>query len=356
MGATLNQIQYAAAQQNDMQGTNLYGDFVDVSEGDQPPQHHTRSQIAQHSAHSVLFKPMANAVIHPTTGANMEYRGLIADKETFPTWDRATANEFGLLAQCVGGRIEGSNTIYFIPRSAVPPNKTFAYGRFVVDVRPNKQEIHRVRLAVGGNLIQSDGDVSTRSADLTTSKCLWNSGISTPGAKYMCLDVKKNYLGTPMDQFEYLRIPIKLIPLEIISQYVLLPLVSDGHIYIEVQKGMYGLPQAGILANLLLAKRLAPHGYRQTKFTPGLWAHDTLPVTFSLVVDDFGVKYEGLANAHHLINALEQHYTVSKDWACALYCGVTLHWDYLHRHVDLSMPGYITAMLHKYQHPPSKRP
>jgi hypothetical protein len=110
---------------------------------------------------------------------------------------------------------------------------------------------------------------------------------------------------------------------------VLLPLVSDGYILIDVQKGMYGLPQAGILANLLLAKRLAPHDYRQKKTTPGLWAHDTLPVTFSLVVDDFGVKYEGLVHAHHLINALEQHYTVSKYWTGGLYCGITLHWDYL---------------------------
>jgi hypothetical protein len=218
----------------------------------------------------------------------------------------------------------------------------------VVDVQPNKEEVHRVRLTVGGNLIKYDGDVSTRSADLTTSKCLWNSVMFTTGAKYMCLDVKIFYLGTPMEHFEYLRIPMKLIPLEIITQHALLPLVSDGHIYIEVQKGMYGLPQAGILANILLAKRLAPRGYRQTKSTPGIWAHDTLPVTFSLVVDDVGVKYEDFTNAHHLINALEQHYTISKDWTGGLYCGITLHWDYLHHHVDLSMPGYITAMLHKY--------
>jgi hypothetical protein len=119
---------------------------------------------------------------------------------------------------------------------------------------------------------------------------------------------------------------------------------------------MYGLPQAGILANLLLAKRLAPHSYRYTNTTPGLWAHDTLPVTFFLVVDDFGVRYEGQANAHHLINALEKNYTVSKDWTGGLYCGITLHWDYLLKHVDLSMPGYITSMLHKYQHPTSNRP
>jgi hypothetical protein len=64
---------------------------------------------------------------------------------------------------------------------------------------------------------------------------------------------------------------------------------------------MYGLHQAGILTNILLTKRLDPHGYRQTKSTPGLWAHDTLLVTFSLVVDDFDVTYEGLANAHHLL-------------------------------------------------------
>jgi hypothetical protein len=66
-----------------------------------------------------------------------------------------------------------------------------------------------------------------------------------------------------MEEFKYLHIPIKLTPLEIITQYNLLPLVSYGHIYIEVQKGMYGLPQVGILANHLLAKRLPPHGYRK---------------------------------------------------------------------------------------------
>jgi hypothetical protein len=146
--------------------------------------------------------PTANAFIHPTTGANMEYRGLISDEETFPTWDRAAENEFGRLAQGVGGRIEEPNEIFCIPRSAVPRNKTGTYGRFVVDVRPHKEEVHRVRLTVGGNLIKYDGDVSTRSADLTTSKCLWNSVISTEGAAYMCLDVKNFYLDTPMEEFE----------------------------------------------------------------------------------------------------------------------------------------------------------
>jgi hypothetical protein len=80
----------------------------------------------------------------------------------------------------------------------------------------------------------------------------------------MCLDVKNFYLGTPMESFEYMRIPITLIPQVITDQYKLLPLVSDGHVYIQVQKGMYGLTQAVILANQLLARRLVIHGYHQT--------------------------------------------------------------------------------------------
>jgi hypothetical protein len=243
---------------------------------------------------------MANAVINQDTGASLEYRQLIQDETTFPVWNKLSANEFGHLAQGVGRRIEGFNTILFIPRQAIPKGKIVTYGRFVVEIRPRKTETHRVCLTVGGNLIQYPGDVSTRSADLTTSKCLWNSTISTEGARYMCLDVKNFYLGTPVDSFEY------------IAEYNLLSLVLDGHVYVEVQKGMYGLPQADILAKQLLAHRLAIHGYHQTKFAPGLWRHVTHPIQFILVVDDFGVEYVGKEHAQHLIDALETDYIVSK--------------------------------------------
>jgi hypothetical protein len=365
-----------------MAGMNLFDTFEEEHiETPALPRYNTRSRSRQHSANQAKFLaphifrpiaftnnhtmpltqapnliPMANAVINEDTGAILEYCHLIQDETTFPVWNKAAANEFGRLDQGVGCRIEGSNTIFFIPRNAVPKEKVSTYGRFVVDIRPNKTETHRVRLAVGGNLIQYPGDVSTCSADLTTSKCLWNSTISTEGVKYMCLDVKNFYLGTPIDSFEYMRIPIKLTPQEIIVQYNLLPLVLDGHVYIEVQKGMYVLPQAGILANQLLARSLAIHGYHQTKFTPGLWRHVTHPIQFTLVVDDFGVQYVGKEHAQHLIDALETEYTVSKDWTGGLYCGITLKWDYSNKHVDLSMPGYIKDALHKFQHSMPKRP
>jgi hypothetical protein len=239
-----------------MAGVNLFETFEE-EHMDTPtvPQYNTRALARQHSAHqaqtlsprifrTIVFTthqninmPMANSVINEDTGASLEYCHLIKDDSIFTVWNKAAANKFGRLAQGVGDRIEGSNTIFFIPRQAVPKGKIITYGRFVVDIRPNKSEIHRIHLTVGVNLIQYTGDVSTRSADLTTSNFLWNSTISTEGARYMCLDVKNFYLGTPMDSFEYMRIPIKLIPHEIIEQYNLLPLVSDGHVYIEVHKG-----------------------------------------------------------------------------------------------------------------------
>jgi hypothetical protein len=71
---------------------------------------------------------------------------------------------------------------------------------------------------------------------------------------------------------------------------------------------MYGLPQAGILAQNLLKKRLAKHGYRPTRHTHGLvWKHDTKPVMFYLVVDDFGVTYVGKHNAQHLVDAVNDN-------------------------------------------------
>jgi hypothetical protein len=56
------------------------------------------------------------------------------------------------------------------------------------------------------------------------------------------------------------------------------------------------------------------------------------------------------------VAALEALYPIMTDWTGKLYCGLSLHWDYVDRTVDLSMPGYIPAGLHKFQHPDPLRP
>ena len=63
----------------------------------------------------------------------------------------------------------------------------------------------------------------------------------------MGIDIKNFYLGTPLDRYEYMRIPITLFPQHIIDQYNLRTKVKSGHVYLEIRKAIYGLPQAGIL-------------------------------------------------------------------------------------------------------------
>jgi hypothetical protein len=117
-----------------------------------------------------------------------------------------------------------------------------------------------------------------------------------------------------------------------------------------MERVIWGLPQAGILANKLLRKRLAPHGYYECINTPGLWRHEWQPITFTLVVDDFGVKYVGKEHADHLVASLKTKYKLVKDWSGDLYCGIKLHWDYAACTLDILMAGYVRRQLLKYKH------
>ena len=142
----------------------------------------------------------------------MEYKDLITDPSTCATWLRSAANEFGRLAQGLSdNRVEPTNTIFFIPRSKVPKHKQPTYARFVCSYRPPKAEPYRTRITVGGNLIDYPGNLSMKVADMTTFKILVNSTLSTPGARWLSLDVKNYYLGTPMEDYEYMFIPITSI-------------------------------------------------------------------------------------------------------------------------------------------------
>ena len=192
---------------------------------------------------------------------------------------------------------------------------------------------------------------------MTMFKILINSTLSTPGAKWLGLDIKNYYLGTPMDNYEYMFIPINQIPQEIIDHYNLHKIAHNGKVYVEICHCMYGLPQAGILAQKQLIRFLGSCGYSPVPHTLGLWHHQWRPITFCLVVDDFGVKYIGKGHADHLIQCLRNHYQeVEIDWAGKRFCGIHLNWDYANRTCDLSMPGYVEHALHKFQHPTPKKP
>ena len=312
------------------------------------------TKIITYADDSVLTH-FAHAVIDPATGASLEYPALLRGDDG-PKWENGTSLELGRLTQgCLPFTKTGSETMFFIPHTDKPSDRIATYLRIVAALKPNKADMYRIRFTVGGDKIIYHGKVSTPTADLTTVKALLNSTISTPNAKFMSIDIKDFYLNTPMEQYEYMWIPVKYIPANIMQQYQLTPLIHNNMIMVEIRKGMYGLPQAGILANNRLQAHLASHGYIAARHTPGLFTHVTRPLAFTLVVDDFGVKFVGKEHAQHLIDTLSSLYTITTDWTGTLYCGLTLKWDYKNRTVDISMPGYVSRALHKFLHTPATR-
>ena len=77
----------------------------------------------------------------------------------------------------------------------------------------------------------------------------------------MSLDLKDFFLATPMEHAEYMKVQTKYFPTDISEYYNLHDKEHNGYIYIKIQKGMYGLKQAAVLAYKNLIKNLAPFGY-----------------------------------------------------------------------------------------------
>jgi hypothetical protein len=163
--------------------------------------------------------------------------------------------DIGRLAQGQKGIVEGTNAIFFKSMDEVPPErrKDITYARICANYRPEKADPNRIRITLGGNLVNYPGDVGTRTADMLTVKLLFNSMISTPGAKFMSLDISNFYLMAPMTRYEYVRMNLDDFRKDIIEEYKLREIATkDGTVIAECRKCVYGLPQTGILANKYL--------------------------------------------------------------------------------------------------------
>ena len=207
----------------------------------------TPSQAASRKYPIEFLCDFAGSVLDAETGELLEYRHLIKHPKYKDDRGHSFGNEVGRLAQGMPGRNTGTNTIEFIHKSEIPPDrwKDVAYSRIVCNVRPQKEEVNRTRLTFGGNNLSVPTDGGTPTADLLTVKLLLNSVISTAGAKFMTLDLKDFYLNTPMDRPEFLRMKIYHFPQDVIDHYSLKIKVDEkGFLMVRVQKGMYGLPQA----------------------------------------------------------------------------------------------------------------
>eukprot|EP00804_Cyclotella_cryptica_P025147 CCRYP_013003-RA/>CCRYP_013003-RA protein AED:0.27 eAED:0.23 QI:0/0/0/1/1/1/3/0/671 len=167
------------------------------------PEPEEPSSIAQRVA--MRRREFAAPVLDVETEKLLEYRALLKHPRFKEAWSISAANEFGCLAQGVGGRVKGTDTIRFISKSEVPEDrfKDVTYIRMVCQVRTEKKEPNRSRAAVGGNLINCEDNVGTPTADLLLIKIFFNSVISTPGARFANADLANFYLMTPLKRPEF---------------------------------------------------------------------------------------------------------------------------------------------------------
>jgi hypothetical protein len=199
------------------------------------------TKISIGNKEDIILPEMVNAVNCPEIGRSLKHQEIITKMRYKIKWMQSKANEIN--------RLYNTSTIIFIQRSNIPKGSKVTHGSSVVDIKDHKEEKELTRLTVVGDQVEYPGDKSTRTASLATSKIIINSVISTLGAKFLGIDIKNCYLNTPLVRFEYMVINLSLLPQETIDKYDLLALSQDKKVYIEIQKGMYGLPQAGILAN-----------------------------------------------------------------------------------------------------------
>ena len=169
--------------------------------------------------------------------------------------------------------IEGTNTLLFKHPKSIPPGRKPTYLRVVAACRPTKEDKHRVRWTVGGNHIDYTGVTYNPNANITTDKLLFNSVISNKNVKLVGIDLKYFYLNIPMERYEYILIPITMIPQDIMNEYKLKNIVHNFIVLGEIRKFMYGLLQAGRLAYNKFVQRLKTDGYTPSEHTPELFRH-----------------------------------------------------------------------------------
>ena len=111
-------------------------------------------------------------------------------------------------------------------------------------------------------------------------------------------------------------------------------------------------PKLARLPTMYWSPTLSNTGTYNPNEFPGLFDHTTRPISFCLIVDNFGVKYVGEEHAMHLRDVLQAKYPIIEDWTGETFCGLHLDWDYTNGTVNLSMPHYVAKALQRFQHPP----
>ena len=247
-------------------------------------------------------------------------------------------------------RLIESKTGMFIHRRDMPSDRKAAYYNPQLKIKLKNGVLqYRVRGTIGGDQVHYPGETTAYTAHLETIRVLLNAIVSEH-ADFLTADIKDFYLGTPLERKEYMRINLKHIPVDIQERYNIADMVHNDHVIMEISRSIYGLPQAGKLSQDRLVAHLAKHGYTQCTNTPCLFVHCSNGVAFTLVVDDFLIKFKERAAADHLLNALAELYTITTDFGTTQkYVGITLTHNKVEHTIDMSIPGYVKKALQRFK-------
>ena len=243
--------------------------------------------------------------------------------------------------------VEETSTMHFIPY-----NRTvkFCYFKPVCKLKKGDDGIARphVRGTAADTRSTYDGPTAASTADMSTIKILLNSVVSTPGGKFCTGDIKDYYLGTPMKDPAYMIISLKQLSMFIIDKFNLHEIAHNNNVMVKIVKGMYGLAQAGRLAQDRLVAHLLAHGYEQSRLVPMLFRHITRPIAFTLIVDDFGIKYTTLTDVEHLFTVLRKIFIITTDMSGEAYIGLHILHDLIKHTITISIPDYVTKAITRF--------
>jgi hypothetical protein len=168
--------------------------------------------------HSINIEEVCNSVVHPVTKETItKYTKLMNNLVLSPLWV-----PHHRLAQGKECTTVATNAIFFLSHDKIrriSKDRTVTSMHIVIDHHPKKDDPKRVCITVGGNLIKYPYKLTKQTADMVSSKIMQNSIISTPNAKFGGANIKNMYAETPLDQYEYIKMALQLIPEDIIEHY-----------------------------------------------------------------------------------------------------------------------------------------
>ena len=210
--------------------------------------------------------------------------------------------------------------------------------------------VYRVRGTAGGDRITYDGDTTALTAHLDTVKALLNAAVSED-AHLSAADIKDFYIAPHhvLPAPEYMYIPLDVIPPRTITKYHLQDHAKNGRILVRMRTAVYGLPQAGRIAQDHLIALLTKNDFIQCPHTPLLFRHAVRPIHFVLVVDDFLIKWKARADLDYLLAVLRTAYPITVDLEAVRYLGMTIRRTTHPRTLSISMPNYIAMALNRFE-------